>query len=201
MSQRIIVILAIILSIADACVPNNKNDHSTIFQNSTFSNKEEVDEFYQKVFTSGLSSLEEGRLNTGQETEFRLVVFPSNSNKFVIRIKVNPKDSSIQLVYKRLAFNGSPVKGVDINLFKNIDRFENPTAYIELAVLLEQVQFWNLNNNCECDGADGDLYLLEGQEKGRYHAAFRWSPEACECNGSKEFMDLVNHIIALKSIH
>ena len=200
MNRRNIRILTLIACICVACENSNDKSNDLTFPVNIFSSENETDEFYRGVVTNGLNELQEKSLSIDGEAEFRLTVFPSNSNKFSIRVGLDQRDSSVQLVYKRLEMDGTTHKEIDIFLSKKVGRFENPEAYSRIYKFVNQMEFWDLNNEWQCDGADGKIYVLEGVENGQYHLICRWSPEVCKFYKWQEFIDFVNFLLELKSI-
>ena len=130
---------------------------------------------------------------------YRLTVIPSVGGPFMIRVSKIFKDSSLKLVYRKLSgFKNR--EDIRIDLVHTLDSIEYPQALDSLSILLDNLNFWELDNDWECDGADGDIYVLEGLKNGRYHLICRWSPEVCTLSESQYMIDLIKYLEGLKRV-
>ncbi len=69
--------------------------------------------------------------------------------------------------------------------------------YDTVATKLKSLHFWTLGEDSTCHGGlDGERWLIEAMDNGRYNAIDRWVPQRCGDSTTRGIANLVKHLAA-----
>jgi len=69
--------------------------------------------------------------------------------------------------------------------------------YDTVATTLRNLHFWTLDKDTTCQGGlDGEQWLIEAMDNGRYNAIDRWAPQHCGDSTTRSIANLVKHLAA-----
>jgi hypothetical protein len=69
--------------------------------------------------------------------------------------------------------------------------------YDTVAVKLKSLNFWALGDDTTCHGGlDGEEWLIEALDKGKYNAVYRWVPQHCGDSTTRKLAGIVQHLAA-----
>ncbi|HTE27747.1 hypothetical protein [Flavitalea sp.] len=84
------------------------------------------------------------------------------------------------------------------SLDTEVIRYFGDTTYNSLQEKLHLQNFWSLKQDTSCMvGVDGENWIIEGINQGKYNVIFRWVPEYC---GDKATRDIAKTILWLKHV-
>ncbi len=67
--------------------------------------------------------------------------------------------------------------------------------YDTVATTLKNLHFWTLSEDSTCHGGlDGEQWLIEAMDNGRYNAIDRWVPQHCGDSTTRSIANLVKHL-------
>lgn len=67
--------------------------------------------------------------------------------------------------------------------------------YDTIATTLRGLNFWTLREDTACHrGLDGETWLIEAIDRGRYNAIYRWVPQDCGDSTTRRLANLVKHL-------
>lgn len=67
--------------------------------------------------------------------------------------------------------------------------------YDTVASRLESLNFWALGDDTTCHGGlDGERWLIEALDKGKYNAIYRWVPQHCGDSTTRKLASIVQHL-------
>jgi hypothetical protein len=156
------------LPIDTAFIPTNSNQ--LFFPLEAFSG---IDTFGNTCYSKYLFALNEPIFYADKTKKeiFRFTWLRTFNNPVAIRIE---KLDDTYFLYWKLS-NGAggyqPGKLI-INKKKEIDK----ATWDKFQLLLDKIDFWNLETNVNNIGCDGSQWILEGKIARNYHVVDRWSP-------------------------
>jgi hypothetical protein len=69
--------------------------------------------------------------------------------------------------------------------------------YDTVTTKLASLNFWALGDDTTCHGGlDGEEWLIEALDKGKYNAIYRWVPQSCGDNTTRKLANMVKHLAA-----
>ena len=67
--------------------------------------------------------------------------------------------------------------------------------YDTVATTLKSLNFWTLGDDTTCHGGlDGERWLIEANDKGKYNAIYRWVPQHCGNSTTRKLANMVEHL-------
>ncbi len=162
----------------------------TYFPNLAFSQCQDHHDFRINWYGKHLRSMEEPSLLVGlraqtNSTSWRLTFLPTFMSPMCYRFYV-PDTGECYMVVKRTNGRGGYETGsLILNERKPLDR----TRFAQLDLLLKDLSFWSVpvNGPPEIVCLDGEEYILEVADHGRYHVITRTSPGSYEPDYTERF--------------
>ena len=139
---------------------------------------EGVTAFESKWFGKSLQRMHEPRLRGFAKDVnadvYRIMMLPSWGNPIVVRVERHGELYSLSA--RRLDGNGGYDPGKLIEV-KDIELSADDSKFV--AVLIQNLNFFQLPTDDDVIGTDGDTWIFEGVSRGKYHVAVRW---CADCN-------------------
>ena len=190
---------------------------SGIFINENIKDKIDWENFLKK----DLIKMDEEPLfniNGAENKEiYRFTYLPSFAFPFSIKIEKNISDSFFKVVFKQFEPSGynndkNELKADKYNLL--VEKivpivitngvYDTTKVYLwdSLKTKLETANYWQIPSIIYSftQFDDGSIFLLEGNNKGKYHAILRWSPKHFKFEKSEEFRELCYFMLHLSEV-
>ena len=123
---------------------------------------------------------------------FRVTVDPCFRKPYIMIVEKNRGKSSLTI--KVTNGFGCQYPGVlaSTTKFKFVGEL-----YDTVASKLQSLNFWALGNDTTCHGGlDGEEWLIEALDKGKYNAIYRWVPQHCGDSTTRKLAGVVQHLAA-----
>jgi hypothetical protein len=106
---------------------------------------------------------------------YRIMILPTWGNPVVVRVQKQGELYSLSA--RRLDGLGGYDPGKLVEA-KNIELDADDSTF--LAVLIQNLNFFQLPTEDDAIGNDGDQWIIEGVSQGKYHVTVRWCPDSCD---------------------
>jgi hypothetical protein len=129
----------------------------------------------------------------GAKTEiYRFMILPTWGNSIAVRVE--KKGERYHLSARRLSGQAGYEVGT---LAESKDLELNPDDSKSLASLLEKLNFFQMTTQDKVRGFDGDEWILEGLNQGKYHVVTRWCASKYDPDkrGLKAFLEIFTFVI------
>jgi hypothetical protein len=143
------------------------------FPIKTRASGEGVTEFESKWYGQSLKRMNEPRLpevakNVNAEV-YRITILPTWGNSIAVRVQRHGE------LYSLLARRLDGQAGYDPGkLVESKDSTLGPDDSKTLAILIQNLNFFQVPTEDDVTGKDGDEWIIEGVSEGKYHVAVRW---------------------------
>jgi hypothetical protein len=164
---------SIVLVSAVLCATVSAVADDSYFPIKTMAGGEGVTEFESKWYGQSLQRMNEPRLpelaKDVNADVYRITILPTWGNSIAVRVQRHGELCSLSArrLDGRAGFQpGKLVESKDVALGADDSK--------TLAVLIQNLNFFQMSTEDDVRGADGDEWILEGVSQGKYHVAARW---------------------------
>src|SRR6266480_2504144 len=164
---------SILLVSALLCATASAVADDSCFPIKTKTGGEGVTEFESKWYGQSLERMKEPRLpefaKDANAEVYRITVLPTWGNSIAVRVQKHGElySLSARRLDGQAGYNpGKLVESKDIALGADDSK--------TLAVLIQNLDFFQISTEDDVRGMDGDEWIIEGVSQGKYHVAVRW---------------------------
>ncbi len=164
---------SILLVSALLCATASAVADDSYFPIKTKTGGEGVTEFESKWYGQSLERMKEPRLpefaKDANAEVYRITVLPTWGNSIAVRVQKHGElySLSARRLDGQAGYNpGKLVESKDIALGADDSK--------TLAVLIQNLDFFQISTEDDVRGMDGDEWIIEGVSQGKYHVAVRW---------------------------
>ncbi|PYU77966.1 MAG: hypothetical protein DMG50_29140 [Acidobacteria bacterium] len=164
---------SILLVSALLCATASAVADDSYFPIKTKTGGEGVTEFESKWYGQSLERMKEPRLpefaKDANAEVYRITILPTWGNSIAVRVQKHGElySLSARRLDGQAGYNpGKLVESKDIALGADDSK--------TLAVLIQNLDFFQISTEDDVRGMDGDEWIIEGVSQGKYHVAVRW---------------------------
>jgi hypothetical protein len=165
--NSILLVSALLCAAASAVVDDS------YFPIKTKTGGEGVTEFESKWYGQSLERMKEPRLpefaKDANADIYRITILPTWGNSIAVRVQKHGElyNLSARRLDGQAGYNpGKLVESKDIALGEDDSK--------TLAVLIQNLNLFQMSTEDDVRGTDGDEWIIEGVSQGKYHVAVRW---------------------------